>query len=307
MNAARLLEVASDRPASDPLAKIRAVRLLLVAHVVAETALAWIRSSSLGIPAVPQAALFLASLVALGLALAPRLAWASAPVAAVIVGGAVARYAPDIANHTFLLFLALATLALFPGRDATERILALSTLRWLAAIVLFATGVQKVLHGTYVHGEFLAYQVASGERFATLFRWVLPTEELERLRALAPTSQPLTDTTVLPATLPLGSGPYRFTSPFALLVSNVVYVFEMTAPVLMLVRRTRAVAAVATVVFLAFIEVGAREIMFGILFVNLVLLFLRQNWNGRLLPAFLAAYGYVLAVHLGWLPNWIFS
>jgi hypothetical protein len=307
MNAAGLLEVASDRPASDPLAKIRAVRLLLVAHLVTETALAWIRSASLGIPAVPQATLFLASLVALGLALAPRLAWASAPVAAAIVGGAVARYAPDIANHTFLLFLALATLALFPGRDTTERILALSSLRWLAAIVLFGTGVQKILHGTYVHGEFLAYQIASGERFATLFRWALPAEEFERLRALAPTGEHLTDATVLPATLTLGSGPYRFTSPFALLVSNVVYLFEMTAPVLMLVRRTRAVAAVATVVFLAFIEVGAREIMFGILFVNLVLLFLRENWNGRLLPAFLAAYGYVLAVHLDWLPNWIFS
>ena len=305
MTARGFLELTADEPAGDPTAKIRAIRLLLVAHLVTETALSVIRSSGLGIPLGPQVTMLVASVGALACAFVPGLARVAAPLGAAIVGIAVVRYVPNVANHTFLLFLALAALALFPGRSTDERTLALSTLRWLAAIVLFATGVQKLMHGTYFHGEFLAFQIASGERFAALFRWVLPGEEFDRLRALGAMHD--SGAGVLPVPLPRGSGPFRFESFAGLLVSNSVYLFEMIAPVLLVIRRTRTVAAVATVLFLAAVELGAREIMFGILFVNLVLLFLRGNWTGRLLPIFLAAYAYLIVVNLGLLPQWIFQ
>jgi hypothetical protein len=105
----------------------------------------------------------------------------------------------------------------------------------------------------------------------------------------------------------VGAGPYRFTSFPALAMANVVWVFELVGPALLLWRRMRAGAMLAVIVFLAAVESGAYEIMFGVLFVNLVLLFARTNWVGRLYPGFAALYAYLIGVHLGWFPKWLFN
>ncbi|HJS73093.1 MAG TPA: hypothetical protein VJ921_02315, partial [Vicinamibacteria bacterium] len=196
-------------------------------------------------------------------------------------------------------------------RAGAERTLALATLRWIAAIVLFAIGLQKVLHGTYFHGEFLAFHVAHGERFANLFDWVLPPTEMARLKTLGAAAGALPpaegfrafDT---PPPAP-GSGPYRFASLPALALSNFVWIFELAAPAFLVFRRTRAAAAIAVIVFLAAVESGAYEIMFGVLFVNVMLLFCRANWVGRLFPGFAALYVWLIGVHLGWFPKWLFN
>jgi hypothetical protein len=93
---------------------------------------------------------------------------------------------------------------------------------------------------------------------------------MARLRALHP--------------LAPGNGPYAIRSPLALLIANGVYVFEMVTPVLLIWRRTRPYAAVAVLIVLAGIEVGARELLFGVLFVNLLLLFFARPVNRTLLP-----------------------
>jgi len=309
ISAIGILRVATDDPAEDAGPRLRAIRRLLLTHLTAELVVSYLRWSPSGVVAPG----ILAGLAATALALSavPRTRSFAAPLGALVVGFAIVRWFPNVANHTFLLFLGLAALSFWNVRLETESTLALATLRWITALVLFATGVQKLLHGTYFHGEFLAFHVAHGDRFASLFRWVLPADELARLNALGSAAGELGGSdafrafrTAPPAT---GAGLYRFTSAPALVLSNLVWVFELVAPAFLLWRRTRAGATVAVIVFLAAIETGAYEILFGVLFVNLVLLFARANWVGRLYPAFAALYAYLAGVHLGWFPRWHFN
>jgi hypothetical protein len=304
-----ILRWSADDPAEDETARLRSIRLLALAHLLAELVLSTLRWSALQISAPGILAACAAAAVALSFF--RRTERAAAPLGALIVGFAIVRWFPNVANHTFLLFLALFTLSFWDWRAEAERTLALATLRWIAALVLFATGLQKVLHGTYFHGEFLAFHVAHGERFASLFAWVLPAEELARLKelgaaagALGPAEGFRAFDTAPPAP---GSGPYLFASVPALAMSNLVWVFELVAPALLLWRRTRAVAAIAVIAFLAAVESGAYEIMFGVLFVNVMLLFCRANWVGRLFPGFAAVYVWLIGVHLGWFPKWLFN
>ncbi len=55
----------------------------------------------------------------------------------------------------------------------------------------------------------------------------------------------------------------------------------------------------------------AREISFGLLFINLVLLFPAGNWNRRLFPFFCVVYvaipTYILMASAGWVPRFIFG
>jgi hypothetical protein len=309
ISAIGILRLSADDPAGDAAARLRSFRLLALAHLLAELVISTLRWSSLRIFA--PGILAACAAVALALALPRRTERLAAPLGALIVGFAAVRWFPNVANHTFLLLLALLALSWWDPRVEAERALALATLRWIAALVFFATGLQKLLHGTYFHGEFLAFHVAHGERFASLFRWVLPSEELERLRALGAAAGALAPGEGFRAfeTLPPapGSGPYRFASLPALAMSNLVWIFELCAPAFLLWRRTRAAAAIAVIVFLAAVESGAYEIMFGVLFVNFMLLFGRANWPGRLFPAFAVMYGYLIGVHLGWFPKWFFN
>ncbi len=309
ISATGILRWAADHPAEEAAARLRSIRLLALSHLLAEFVISTLRWSSLRISA--PGILAACATVALGLSLFRRTERFAAPAGALIVGFAILRWFPNIANHTFLLFLALLTLSFWDARVGAERELALATLRWITALVLFATGLQKLLHGTYFHGEFLAFNIAHGERFTSLFAWVLPADELQRLKALGVAAGGLAPADGFRAfeTLPPapGSGPYRFASLPALAMSNLVWIFELCAPAFLLWRRTRGAAAIAVVVFLAAVESGAYEIMFGVLFVNLMLLFGRANWVGRLFPAFAAFYGYLIGVHLGWFPKWLFN
>jgi hypothetical protein len=309
ISAIGILRWSADDPDTDAGPRLRSIRLLAITHLLAELVISLLRWSSLRVWA--PGILAACAAVALALALSRRTERLAAPLAALIVGFAVVRWFPNVANHTFLLFLVLLTLSFWDLRVEAERTLALATLRWIAVLVFFATGVQKLLHGTYFHGEFLAFHVAHGERFASLFARVLPAEELARLKALGAAAGALAPTDGLRAfeTMPPapGSGPYRFASLPALAMSNLVWILELVAPALLLWRRTRALATIAVIAFLAAVESGAYEIMFGVLFVNLMLLFGRANWPGRLFPAFAAMYGYLIGVHLGWFPKWFFN
>ena len=137
-------------------------------------------------------------------------------------------------------------------------------------IVLFYSGVQKVLYGTYFDAQFLGLSIGHKPGLAWLFSQFLPADEMARLRALHP--------------LAPGNGPYAIRSPLALLIANGVYVFEMATPVLLVWRRTWPYAVVAVLIVIAGIEVGARELLFGVLFVNLLLLFFARPVNRTLLP-----------------------
>ncbi len=203
-----------------------------------------------------------------------------------------ARAFPLNANHQYLELILVGLLLLPRPGDARERTLVLGAFRWLVVLGLFHAGLQKLLHGYYFGGEFLAYAIARNEAFAALFRWILPAGEIARLEGLQ---------------VAAGAGPFRVESWLFVAISNATWVGELALPPLLLWTKTRPPAIPLTILYIFAIEAGAREIFFGSMMVQLVLLYCRSDMNRRLLPVFLALLAYVLAMAVGWLPKWYFS
>ncbi len=193
---------------------------------------------------------------------------------------------PTVSNHFFLVFFCLLLLSILDLERPREALLGLQACRWLAVVVLFYTGVQKLLYGTYFKAQFLSWTIAHDDRFSTAFGTILPAAEAERLAALADTAGPF------------GSEWWPLVA-----ISNFVVVFELVAPLLLLYRPTRSAMVAATTLFLVAIETGAREFLFGCVFLNMVFLFTRKSWNRFVLPLTFAVYAYLLLRRLhgmGW-------
>ena len=291
MSAARLLSLTDDGDRSAQAVVVRAFAVFFFAHIVVRT-LQWTLRADDWVAGrwLITAALAACAVVAWRHPLRMR----AAAVAALLVLTIkfVASF-PTTSNHFFIEFLCIGLLALCDPHDGDERALLLSAARWLTLIVLFYSGLQKVLHATYFDGQFLGLSIGQKPSLAWLFGWILPADELARLDALHP--------------LAPGKGPFDIRSPLALMVANSVYLFEMAAPVFLIWRRTRPYAAIATLLVIAAIEVGARELLFGILYVNLLLLFFARPVNRALLPVSLAILAILAATRIGVLPHFWFN
>jgi hypothetical protein len=291
MLAARVLALTDDADRSAQAAIVRAFTLFLLAHVAIRTLL-WAHRADDWIAARYAMAAALAVCAWLGWRRPEQARTAAAAAGAVLAIKLIASF-PTTSTHFFIEFLCVGLLAFCDPRVGDERALLLSTVRWLTVIVLFYTGLQKVLYGTYFDAQFLGVSIGHKPSFAWLFGWLVPAEEMARLNDLHP--------------LGAGKGPFAIRSPLALLVSNGVYVFEMLAPLALVWRRTRPWAAVATLMVVAAIEIGARELLFGLLFVNLLLLFFDRPVNRALLPVSLAVLAVLTASRFGLLPHFFFN
>lgn len=196
---------------------------------------------------------------------------------------------PHLYNHLFLEALLMGAAAILPGKDEDDAVF-LQFTRATIVLVLVWSGVQKVLHGCYFGGEFLAVSIASNEHFAMPFTWIAPAE-VARLRDLLP--------------LQVGAGPFRLEPLPLVALSNLVWVAEIALPIALVVRQTRALAVVATLALLVAIESAARELVFGLLFAGGVLLFAQGRVFSRALPWLLAALGAVLAIELLFPEVWL--
>jgi hypothetical protein len=199
---------------------------------------------------------------------------------------------PGAANHHHLHVLLLLLLCLFHRDGARGHAPALQCLRWVTVIGLLWSGLQKVLYGYYFNGSFLAFLISKESRFADFFSLAVPAEEITRLRGLE-----FVD----------GAGPYLVESFPLVLMSWLTWIIEIVPVLLLLVPRLRAFAVLVLIAFVLTIELGARELFFGALMVNLLLLFLREDWNRRLLPLFAGLLLYMLAMSAGLLPRWYFT
>jgi hypothetical protein len=310
--AGRLLALTAEGDGGRPAAAVHAFALIALFHLATErVGTALVHN---GLPGIAPGLLLVAVAVAAACVAALVLGFDPERLRMAVSLGLVAQLLfialtfPHNANHDFLLVLSLALLVGFDVGDAHERRVLVACVRWLAIAVLFATGVQKLMYGTYFLGDYIGFRVAHSDTFAAVFQYLLPPDEFLRLRSLGhdPTTTGLALFSgrrigSLPAP---GAGPYQvFFLPF-LAISNSVWIFEMGAPLLLLWRRTRRWAALATIAFLAAIEVGAREYFFGLLFANLLLLFLPGRWHQRSRPVFAVAYlGLVLRqglIFYGW-------
>ena len=214
-----------------------------------------------------------------------------ASILAVAMGLATWKLAwnlPDPSNHFAIEYLCLVFLCTLRVGHPAEREPLVASLRWLGAWVFLASGVQKVLHGTYFSGSLLATLLAQ-DRFALVFGPLLPGAELAAL------------------TDPAFDGPYRLRSVGGLAVSNAVYLLEIAAALLLMSRRARPLGVAVALALLIAIEAGAREVTFGLLVTGLLTLYLANAATRRMLWLGAGAYAVLLATKLGVLPPWFFN
>ena len=176
---------------------------------------------------------------------------------------------PYAANHTGLVFVLLGFAALFDLDDREEERLLMQCVRWIAALVFIWAGLQKLLHGMYFQGEFLAWLIAQGtDRWALVFGWMLNGEDLARLSSYA--------------AQPIYSGPYRVASPLFIALSNSVWVMEIALGVGLLIPRVRDLCAFLAIALVFAIQTAPREFMFAFVYTNMLLLCAQGEWNARL-------------------------
>jgi hypothetical protein len=286
----RWLSVADEADRSGQAVKVRTFQIFLLLHVALRTWFWSLRDNDdVWLRAVLVGGLTLCALAGL----VERWARSAALLAALLLAVKLIESFPGTSNHFFIELLCVALVAFCNPAVADERALLLTAARWLTAIVLFYSGLQKVLYGTYFDAQFLGFAIATKGTFAAVFSWLIPVEELARLRDLH--------------TVAVGNGPFAIDATLAVIISNGTYVFELLAPVFLLWRRTRPYAALAVIAFTVCIELAARELLFGSLFVNLVLLYFARPFNRLLLPGFVALYALLFASRLHLLPRLVFN
>jgi hypothetical protein len=282
----RLLRLAEDGDASDPGPRLAAFELILLIHLFATVASGAFSKTHVA-PAL-QASLAGVLAACIGLWLTRRFAPLAIACAFCTMLALQAQIFPETGNHSFLELWVLFLLVFIGRKTRDEGVVLLATLRWIVAIMLFYTGLQKLLYGTYVDGQFLAAQIMLRPPFAEVFGWFAPAEEIARLQGLQWNR--------------VGAGPIRAEAPLLLLASNAVYLFELAIPGALLWRRTRRPAVVALLLFTLAIQSGAREVFFGGLLVSLGLLFWPRDLHSPARWLFVAYYA-VLATLRFSLPD----
>lgn len=281
----RVLELATDsQPESNPAVRLHTLGTILLLHSSVET---WFWVFELEAVVVGIVLLAAAYTVLLAVGLVSRFRRIALVLTVGIIVLQLIWTFPYIANHTFLRLFALVLLALADPGSLRERRLVHAALGWMTAIVLFYTGFQKVAYGTYFQGQYLAYMVSLTDRFAQAFEWLVPSGELSRLKAIG---------------LPVpGAGPYTVDGTAFLVLANLVYVVEMGLAAGLLWWRTRGPAIWMTLALIVLVQLAARELFFGLLFCNLVLVLHPRDVGRRLLPIMAGIYVLALLLKvLGW-------
>lgn len=220
-----------------------------------------------------------------------RFTRSAAELCLIVVAAQIVWSFPYTADHLYLEGVIVLFVALFDPERPDECAVALRGLRWLPLLVLFYSGVKKLVYGYYFDATFFGQMVSADVRFREFFRPLLPAEEHLRLVRLA-----------WPARA--GAGPFSIDSSLVRGVSNAVWVGEMLIPLGLLLPRLRAWAALACVLLVAGIELAAREVFFGVLFTNLLLLYAPRDLNRRLFPVFVVFLAWMVLIMFGVVPGW---
>jgi hypothetical protein len=197
---------------------------------------------------------------------------------------------PAAGNHAYLEVMLLALAAFLDPRRDAERVLYVAAARWLAVVILFYSGIQKLAHGYYFHAEYFGFSLWI-ESFRTAFGWVLPADEYARLTAFSGE---------------VGDGPYAVRSALVVAIANLTWIAEIALAPALVWRRTRPFAIAAAVALIVAIEVAAREVFFGLLYLNLILLFLDRALHPKLVLPVVGILVALVLVRVGVLPAVVF-
>jgi hypothetical protein len=202
----------------------------------------------------------------------------------------IARFFPLAGNHRYLELVLAVVFSALDGRSQEHRRLQLYSVRFMVVIVLFYSGLQKLIWGYWIDGQFLAFSVGR-EPFRAMLGWLIPGDELARLGTYQGT---------------IGDGPYLVDAPLLIAASNLVWVAEIGFALLLLLPVTRRVAWPAACLVVVAIELVARELMFGVEFCAALTLFARQDRLTRWITPIALLLGLLILVRLGLLPEVLF-
>jgi hypothetical protein len=239
--------------------------------------------------AADGAALALASLLAAAILLGWRRRAALAGLA-LLQAWWIWRFFPLAGNHRYLECMLAIVLSALDAGNAEQRRLQLRAVRGMAVLVLFHSGLQKLLSGHWTNGQFLAF-ATTREPFRPILSHLVPTNELARLGSYPGT---------------IGDGPYSVEAPFLIVASNLVWVAEMGLALLLLLPAARRWAWPVACGLVAAIQLGAREMMFGVEFCAALTLFARGDRLTRWVGAITVLLGLLVLVRLGLLPTVLF-
>jgi hypothetical protein len=180
-----------------------------------------------------------------------------------------------IANHNMVELLCIVVLLLVKLDDEKDSALGLRTLQWTTVLVFVASAVQKLLHGTYMQGQFFAWSISTGGRWENVLGLLVPNEELATLREFGRTAL-VFDRDRLVSVPP---GPYVLRSWPCLLASITVPIAELLLPLGLFWKQSRLPAVAAIIALLFIIELVAVELIFGALMLNLITLFLDRGFS----------------------------
>lgn len=284
----RWLAVLDDDPPGTHASRLRGFERVLVVVLVGEH---WARK----LPhwaTLDARALAVAMVVTVGgtLALLPRARRVGFATLAAAQATVVAGDFPQVGNHAYLELLLCALAAFLDPRHPDEARLLFRSARWMLFVVLFASGLQKLVHGYYFRGQFLAYALWI-ETFRPVLEPALPAAEFVRL---------------VETSREVGGGPFLVTSTPFLALSNAVVLAEMLLAVGLLIRPTRLASIAGSAVLILAIEAAAREAFFGLLFLDMLLLFTDRDVHHLLLPPVAILLVGALLVRGGLLPEVVF-
>jgi hypothetical protein len=199
---------------------------------------------------------------------------------------------PGTANHLYLELIALGCLAIVDPDDPAEARLLLASFRWITVVVFFYTGLQKLLYGQYFDARFFAYYSAHYEHFRVL-HWLLSDEDAAMLRRFADDLRTGVENT----------GPYLVRSPALIAVSNLAWMSELGAALLLFAPATRKWGVPFALLVMVGIESVARELLFGMLMIDFILLFAQRDVGRFLVPGVVIALLVLVAMSHELIPS----
>ena len=203
---------------------------------------------------------------------------------------AVAHDFPGAGNHAYLEVVLCALVAFLDADDEEQCRIFLRAVRWIVCVVLLASGFQKLAWGYWLDGQQLAYSLWIPS-FRPVLAKLLPADEFARVAAYAGQ---------------VGDGPYAIADPGFAMISNGIYLAEIALAGLLLWPRTRALAVGAALGLLVAIEIGAREVFFGLNFANALVLFLPAEVRRPAIGVAATACALLLLSRLSVIPSAVF-
>lgn len=207
---------------------------------------------------------------------------------------------PVIANHQTLEYFVLALLLFFSFKKEEEASFILIVLRFFCIFIFFYAGLQKLLYGTYFFGQYLSFKIVADESFMKFFSFFISEEALKPVLEYHDKLSFVFNEGkwIKPET----TGSYYINHWFMILASNLTWIGEILAGILLFSRRFRKIGVFITLGMLFLIELAAREAFFGLLYTSFLFLFLDSKYIKKIMPIMLVLYFLVALCVVGVIP-----